>query len=167
LALIALGICFYQLHKEEIKSFIKNHFTNWNFNILSTNISNNSRELVILAASIAIVSTIVYYIQKHFKDQQKIIDDSAKEMHDYILSILEFRNEEGLRYPDIEVEDFSDHYAKEKNIPQSLLVKILSKLNETFEEKNSEIVKTTFYLDGKIKSFWKLKSDCLQDFSDC
>lgn len=84
-------------------------------------------------------------------------------MQEYILSILEFTNEEGLRYPDIDIEDFSDHYAKEKNISESLMKKILKKLDKTFEKKNSEIVKISLYLDGKMKSFWKLKIDCMQD----
>jgi hypothetical protein len=156
MTLIGLGYYFYKFHKGEIESFIKNCLTNWNFNF-----TNHSRELTILFFSIAIVSFFAYCIKKFWEEQQKIIDESAKEIKDCIFSILEIPNEEGLGYPDIDVEHFSDHYAKEKNISQSLMKKIIKRLDKTFEEKNSEIVKITLYLDGKMKSFWKLKIDCL------
>lgn len=159
LALIGLGYFLYTFHREEIRTFIAPYLTKLNLHDL--NLSNYSRELLMVIISIAIVSTLIYYVKKYYDNQQKVINDSAKEMQDYISSILEFTNEEGLRYPDIDVEDFSAHYAKEKNIPDSLMKKILKKLDETFEDKNSEIIKISLYLDGKMKSFWKLKMDCI------
>lgn len=156
IALVALGYYIYKFHKTEIIDFIKKHFTNWNLDF-----SNYNREIIILIFSIGIISVFAFYIKKYYEEQQKIIEEAAKEMQDYILSILEFTNEEGLRYPDIDVEDFSNHYAKEKNISQTVMKKILKKLDKIFAEKNSEIIKITLYLEGKMKSFWKLKIDCI------
>lgn len=82
-------------------------------------------------------------------------------MHDYILTILEYSYEEGHRYPDLDVEDFSNHYAKEKKISDNLIKKILKKLDKKMEEKNSDIIKVTINIEGKRKSFWKLRLECI------
>lgn len=111
--------------------------------------------------TITIIWIIFTYTNKYLKEQEKIVSEAAKEMEDYIITLLEISDENGSTYPDLDVEEFSNHFASEKKHSEKIMKKILKKVDKRFEEKDSEVVKINLYLNGKMRSFWKLKSDCI------
>jgi len=151
-----LGFYVLKYFYSDIDNFIKS-----NFSFLKNIILEKYKDLIYLILIITVIWIIFRYTNKYLKEQEKIVCEAVQEMQDYIITLLEITDENGIAYPDLDVDEFSNHYASEKNYSEIIMKKILRKVDKEFEKKNSEVVRINIYLNGKLRSFWKLKNDCI------
>jgi len=123
--------------------------------------SINKNETYILIICTVIISASIIFLYNSFK--------KLKENKNYILalSVIQkiitdliykkcFEKQED---PEIDVDEYTKLLAKEINMEENYIREnIISKISFYFEEKQeSNVIQLNFYLDGRIRSFWKLK----------
>ncbi len=137
------------------------NFIGSNFPLLKDSILKKGKYLIYLITITAIFCILLDYSRKYFEEKEKIITEAALEMKDYIISILESTVDNTFSSTELDVEEFSNYYAEEKNHSEKTMKNILDNLDKLFKKKNSRVIKITLYYDGKMKSFWKFKKNCI------
>lgn len=160
IGIVGIGYWIYKHHGQDILSFLLRNSDMLNRTLSSTIVANHGIQFSVLVLCIGCISGIIFYLKDQHERQEKLVITTSEEIYENVLSELKELYDQGYEDPDIDVEKYIEYYKENvnKEINQTKLIKkVLKNIDKRIESQNSELLKINIYLDGILRSFWKLK----------
>ncbi len=107
---------------------------------------------------VGLASTLTLLIIIHNKEEEKKIEILSNEINEEVFNLLNDRYSNGDETdPEIDVDEYMNNYNKKKNISLNTVKKIKGKMSEMTKNEKSKIIQISLYIEGSLRSFWKLK----------